>query len=461
MADQKLIEQIAAYAGKKQTWDLDVYDKAMRALLETITCSLMALKSAQCDYTLGPIIPGSDVPLGSRLPASDLIQDPVKASFDMAFLSRFLNFAPIYSQYKGVDICPVDTGAALFALAEYLSKKRNVRSQEPLLLKEFLECFIKAYEIYGLLSSTLDLHSLSLERSTFAKVATAGTAMALLRKNQDQVESVIQHAFADGFDLMILPHEAGASHRCAWIEASAVSRAMTLVYTVVCGERPLGSDVALAHPLWKELFLKQADSPLAAIEFDSAVIRDLEFKQDFPGQRHCRIAAQLAASLKKDLGKDLESLESLECVIPSAVSAYYLHQEPLGSVSEKLHSLKYSLFLGLTEQTVSEQSFLEEKEHQQNPLWSKISVVQAKDSQQQMSMTAHLPGRSLVKKEPQTAPQFQREKLISKFEASAHTLLSDHAILEIKTFFADTEKALQTSFCHLGTLLAEKESFTS
>jgi 2-methylcitrate dehydratase PrpD len=459
MVYHQLIEKIVLYTASKQSYDLSTYQKAINAFLDNISCSLFSLKSAQCDYTLGPIIPGTDVPLGSCLPASDLIQDPVKAAFDNAFLVNFLNFSAIYPNAKSSDLSPADSGAALYALAEYLAKKRNVRAQEPLFLKEFLDCFIKAYEIYGVLSKVFDLSSLGLDDSYCAKISTVASSMALLRKDESQLRNVLTHAFADGFDLFIAPHQSGLSYRNAWVGASAVSRAITLVYMVVCGEPFLSHSAFEDHWLLKKTTSLLSESQISSIEFESEIINNLSFKYDIPGQRICRQAAFLGARVKKEFAENIENCDRLVCFLPKQLFSRFQNEKiPLG-LHQKLSSFKYSLLLGLTEESLTEKSFLKDESRKVDSLWSKILLKEHDAGQEEITMYASRNEKEVVQHFILTQEKGSLKQTLDKFEKSASTLLSQRSIKECLNIFSNPEKALQTSFFSLGALLAEKESF--
>lgn len=59
------------------------YDTAHYCLLDTLGCGLEALEYPACKKLLGPIVPGTVVPNGVRVPGTQFQLDPVQAAFNI------------------------------------------------------------------------------------------------------------------------------------------------------------------------------------------------------------------------------------------------------------------------------------------------------------------------------------------------------------------------------------------
>ena len=65
---------------------------ARTALLDALGCAIETLTtSPECARMLGPVVPGTVVRNGFRLPGTSYQLDPVKGAFDMGILIRYLD----------------------------------------------------------------------------------------------------------------------------------------------------------------------------------------------------------------------------------------------------------------------------------------------------------------------------------------------------------------------------------
>src|SRR5678815_5201264 len=87
-----LVEQIAAYVFEAQIESKEAYETARYCLMDTLGCALLALNYPVCTRLLGPVVPGTVVPLGSRVPGTHFELDPVTAAFNIGTLIRWLDF---------------------------------------------------------------------------------------------------------------------------------------------------------------------------------------------------------------------------------------------------------------------------------------------------------------------------------------------------------------------------------
>src|SRR5215471_1874511 len=87
-----LLTQIADYVIEAHLDSEEAYETARYCLLDAIGCALLALNYPACTKLLGPDVPGTLVPHGSRVPGTNFELDPVKAAFDIGTLIRWLDF---------------------------------------------------------------------------------------------------------------------------------------------------------------------------------------------------------------------------------------------------------------------------------------------------------------------------------------------------------------------------------
>ena len=70
----------------------EAYDTARYCLIDTLGCGFEALSYPACTKLLGPIVPGTIVPNGARVPGTSFQLDPVQAAFNIGAMIRWLDF---------------------------------------------------------------------------------------------------------------------------------------------------------------------------------------------------------------------------------------------------------------------------------------------------------------------------------------------------------------------------------
>ena len=120
-ADQELVA-IAKYVCSKNVGDVQAYTHARYCLIDALGCALEALGSPDCTKLLGPIVPGTVVPHGAKVPGTAYALDPIKAAFDISCLVRWLDFSDTW--WAGGH--PSDNLGGILAVADHLSRREDV-----------------------------------------------------------------------------------------------------------------------------------------------------------------------------------------------------------------------------------------------------------------------------------------------------------------------------------------------
>ena len=87
--DQVLVD-IADYVIDYQVTSEEALRTAHYCLLDTLGCGFEALDYPACTKLLGPIVPGTIVPNGSKVPGTQFQLDPVQAAFNIGAMVRWL-----------------------------------------------------------------------------------------------------------------------------------------------------------------------------------------------------------------------------------------------------------------------------------------------------------------------------------------------------------------------------------
>src|SRR5829696_5091506 len=78
--DQELIS-IADYVAYDSIQSELAYSTARYCLMDALGCAILALTYPACKKLLGPIIPGTTLPYGARVPGTSYLLNPILAAF--------------------------------------------------------------------------------------------------------------------------------------------------------------------------------------------------------------------------------------------------------------------------------------------------------------------------------------------------------------------------------------------
>src|SRR5207247_521963 len=163
----------------------EAYDTARYCLLDSLGCAMLALQYPACRRHLGPIVPGTVVPSGARVPGTEYVLDPVKAAFDIGCLVRWLDFNDTWLAAEWGH--PSDNLGAILAVADYLSRKKLAEHKPPLTMRDVLTAMIKAHEIQGVLALENSFNRVGLDHVILVKVASTAVATGLLGGTKEQI----------------------------------------------------------------------------------------------------------------------------------------------------------------------------------------------------------------------------------------------------------------------------------
>src|SRR5262245_5870614 len=97
--DRELVD-IAEYTTSFEP-GADAMAAARLCLLDTMGCALDALDFHECTKLLGPVVPGTVVPHGSRVPGTAFELDPVMATFSFGCMIRWLDENDTFTAAQG------------------------------------------------------------------------------------------------------------------------------------------------------------------------------------------------------------------------------------------------------------------------------------------------------------------------------------------------------------------------
>ena len=122
----KVLVDIADYVIKYKVKSKEANDTARYCLMDTLGCGFEALEYPACTKMLGPVVQGTVVPNGAKVPGTQFQMDPVKAAFDIGAMIRWLDFNDTWLAAEWGH--PSDNLGGILATADWLSRSNRSRS---------------------------------------------------------------------------------------------------------------------------------------------------------------------------------------------------------------------------------------------------------------------------------------------------------------------------------------------
>ena len=241
-----LLVAIADYVLSTRIDSTEAYDTARYCLLDTLGCGLEALEYPACTKLLGPIVPGTVVPHGAKVPGTPHQLDPVQAAFNIGTMIRWLDFNDTWLAAEWGH--PSDNLGGILATADWLSRTRVARGEAPLTVRDVLTAMIKAHEIQGVLALENSFNRVGLDHVVLVKVASTAVVTAMMGGTRDEVIDAVSNAWIDGQSLRTYRHAPNAGSRKSWAAGDATSRAVRIAWMTLRGE--MGYPSALSAKTW-------------------------------------------------------------------------------------------------------------------------------------------------------------------------------------------------------------------
>ena len=183
----KVLAQIADYARNYSVASAQAYDTARYCLMDTLGCGFEALEYPACTKLLGPIVPGTIVPNGAKVPGTQFQLDPVQAAFNIGAMIRWLDFNDTWLAAEWGH--PSDNLGGILAVADFLS-----RNNKKILVRDVLTAMIKAHEIQGVLALENSFNRVGLDHVVLVKVASTAVVSQLLGLNAEETINALSQA---------------------------------------------------------------------------------------------------------------------------------------------------------------------------------------------------------------------------------------------------------------------------
>lgn len=339
-----LLVEIAEYVCDRDIDSDTPYETAHLDLLDALGCGFLALRYPECTKLLGPIVPGTVVPDGVRVPGTPYVLDPVKAAFDIGTMIRWLDFNDTWLALEWGH--PSDNFGAILAAASHASSRPRRHGRPPLTVRDLLTAMIKADEIQGVLSLGNAFNRVGLDHVLLVRVASAAVATSLLGGTRAQVADAVSQAWVDGGVLRAYRHAPQTGPRKSWAAGDATSRGVRLALLTLAGEP--GYPAVLSTPTWGFQDALLAGRKLVRErEFGSYVIENVLFKVPYPAEFHAQTALEAAVRLHPLLADRVDEIAGIEITTHDAAVRIIDKTGPLHGPADRDHCLQYIVAVGL------------------------------------------------------------------------------------------------------------------
>ncbi len=344
--DKEIVDIVDYVMSYEITSEL-AYTTAWNCFIDTIGCGLESLEYPACTKLLGPIAPGQRVPNGVRVPGTDYELDPVQGAFNIGTAIRWLDFNDTWLAAEWGH--PSDNLGGILAVADWISRNKLTKSQQPLKMRDVFTAMIKAHEIQGCIALENSFNKVGLDHVILVKVASTAVVAQMLGLDRQQILNAVSLAWVDGQSLRTYRHFPNAGSRKSWAAGDATSRAVRLALMAQVGE--MGYPSALTAPTWGFYDVSFKGKQFAFQRpYGSYVMENVLFKISYPAEFHAQTAVEAAHILYaklQEMGKSSEDIAEIKIRTHEACIRIIDKKGPLRNPADRDHTIQYMVAVPL------------------------------------------------------------------------------------------------------------------
>lgn len=340
----KVLVDIANYVGKYNIKSKEAYNTARLCLMDTLGCGLEALSYPACTKLMGPLVPGTAVPHGAKVPGTQFQLDPVMAAFNIGCMIRWLDFNDTWLAAEWGH--PSDNLGGILATADWLSRVAVAAGKPPLTMHAVLTGMIKAHEIQGVIALENSFNRVGLDHVVLVKVASTAVVAQMLGLTPEEVINALSLAWVDGQSLRTYRHSPNTGSRKSWAAGDATSRAVRLALMAAKGE--MGYPSVLTAPIWGfyDVLFKGKEFTFQR-PYGSYVMENVLFKISFPAEFHAQTAVEAAVTLYPAVKDRVDAIKKIEITTHESAIRIIDKKGPLANPADRDHCIQYMVAIGL------------------------------------------------------------------------------------------------------------------
>ncbi|HVS77620.1 MAG TPA: bifunctional 2-methylcitrate dehydratase/aconitate hydratase [Steroidobacteraceae bacterium] len=346
-APDRVLTDIADYVLGADIQSELAHETARHCLLDTLGCGLEALEYPACTKLLGPIVPGTVVPNGARVPGTQFQLDPVQAAFNIGAMIRWLDFNDTFLAAEWGH--PSDNLGGILAVADWLSRQAVAAGRKPLVMRDVLTAMIRAHEIQGVIALENSFNRVGLDHVVLVKVASTAVVGRLLGLSREEIINALSLAWVDGQSLRTYRHAPNTGSRKSWAAGDATSRAVRLALIARTGE--MGYPSVLSAKTWGFYDVLFRGQPFKFERgYGSYVMENVLFKISYPAEFHSQTAVEASMQLHRRLGEmgaTAADIEHIRVRTHEACIRIIDKKGPLANPADRDHCIQYMMAVPL------------------------------------------------------------------------------------------------------------------
>lgn len=454
-----ILKSIADYVHDYTITSPEAYQTASLSLADSLGCAILALKYKACTKLLGPVIPGTTVPNGSRVPGTPYILDPIRAAFNIGSMIRWLDFNDTWLAAEWGH--PSDNLGGLLAITDYLSQQKISHGEKPFIVKDLLTAMIKAHEIQGGLALQNSFNRIGFDHVILVKVATTGVVTSLLGGTHQQIVDALSNAWIDTGPLRTYRHAPNTGSRKSWAAGDATSRGVFLAMLTLQGE--MGYSHALTAKKWGFYDVLFQGKPFVFQQpLTSYVMENILFKVNFPAEFHAQTAVECAFKLHPLIKHRISDIDSIVLETHESAIRIIDKEGPLNNPADRDHCLQYMVAIALLKGNLTAEDYEDEASKnpkidalrvkmrvQENPSFS-VDYLDPNKRAIANALTIYFKDGTSTQRILQEYPLGHRKRrkeainlLFNKFENNLSTLFSKQKSKKLREQFMDYESLIQ------------------
>lgn len=323
------------------------FKTAHYCLLDTLGCGFEALTYPACTKMLGPVVAGTVVPNGAKVPGTPYQLDPIQAAFNIGAMVRWLDFNDTWLAAEWGH--PSDNLGGILAVSDWLSRTSVANGKRPLTVHDLLDAMIRAHEIQGVMALENSFNRVGLDHVILVKLASTAVVGKLIGLSRGELINAVSHAFLDGHALRTYRHSPNTGSRKSWAAGDATSRAVRLALIAKTGE--MGYPSVLTAKTWGFYdVLFKGNGFKFQRGYGSYVMENVLFKISFPAEFHSQTAVEAAMALYGTLqamGKTAEDVKHIRIRTHEAAIRIIDKRGPLHNPADRDHCLQYMIAVPL------------------------------------------------------------------------------------------------------------------
>ena len=340
----KVLTDIADYVLDYEIASHEAFNTARLCLMDTLGCGLEALSYPACTKLLGPIVHGTVVPSGAKVPGTQFQLDPVQAAFNIGTMIRWLDFNDTWLAAEWGH--PSDNLGGILATADWLARSAVANGKKPLSMRDVLTSMIKAHEVQGVIALENSFNRVGLDHVVLVKVASTAVVSKLLGATREELINALSQAWVDGQALRTYRHAPNTGSRKSWAAGDATSRAVRLALITMKGE--MGYPSVLTARTWGFYdVLFKGNAFKFQRPYGSYVMEHVLFKISFPAEFHAQTAVECAMKLHPLVKDRLDQIQKITIRTHESAIRIIDKKGPLNNPADRDHCIQYMVAVPL------------------------------------------------------------------------------------------------------------------